>query len=79
MAFSPRLVWNNPNPSPHFTLTARMLSHLSEAIITRVHDGQLQTARGLMALYALSPIEAGIVADRLVRAGVAKEDVLKIV
>jgi hypothetical protein len=79
MAWSPQLVWNNPNPVPHFTLTARMLSHLSEAIITRVNDGELQSARGLMSLYALSPIEAGVVAERLFRAGVPEEVVLKIV
>jgi len=75
----PQLIWNNPSPLPHFTVTARMLSHLSEAIIDRVSRGQLQTAQGLMSLYALSPIAAGIVATRLVRAGVPKEVVLSIV
>ena len=79
MAFSPRVVWNNPNPAPHFTLTSRMLKHLADAIITRVGAGQLQAAKGLMSLYALSPIEAGVVAERLFRAGVPEDVVLKIV
>ena len=78
MSFSPQVVWNNPHPVPHFTMTARMLTHLSEAIISRVEDGHLDTARGLMSLYALSPIEAGIVADRLFRAGVPEETVLQL-
>lgn len=79
MAFSPQVVWNNPNPTPHFTMTARMLTHLSDAIISRVEEGHLQTARGLMSLYSLSPIEAGIVADRLFRAGVPEETVLQLI
>jgi len=78
MAQCPQLVWNNPNPTPHFTITARMLTHLSEAIISRVNEGQLQNARGLMAMYPLSPIEAGIVADRMFRAGVPQEVVLQL-
>ena len=79
MEFSPQVVWNNPNPTPHFTMTARMLTHLSDAIISRVEEGHLQTARGLMSLYSLSPIEAGIVADRLFRAGVPEETVLQLI
>jgi hypothetical protein len=79
MAHGPQLVWNNPNPTPHFTITARMLTHLSEAIIDRVRDGELQNARGLMTMYPLSPIEAGIVADRMFRAGVPEEVVLQLI
>ena len=78
MTTSPQLVWNNPHPTPHFTITARMLTDLSKAIITRVHEGQIQNARGLMSLYPLSPIEAGIVADRMFRAGVSEEVVLQL-
>lgn len=78
MNASPQLVWSNPNPTPHFTITARMLTDLSQAIITRVHEGQLQNARGLMALYPLSPIEAGIDADRMFRAGVSEDVVLQL-
>ena len=79
MAFCPRVVWTNPHPTPHYTLTARMLKHLADAIVSRVRGGQLQAAKGLMSLYALSPIEAGVVADRLCRAGVPKDVVLEIV
>lgn len=78
MAFCPQVVWSNPHPIPHFTMTARMLAHLSEAIISRVEEGHMETARGLMSLYTLSPIEAGIVADRLFRAGLPEETVLQL-
>lgn len=79
MAHGPHLVWNNPSPLPHFTVTAKMLNHLSAAVVSRIKGGQLPAARGLMSLYALSPIAAGIVADRLFRAGVPEDVVLKIV
>lgn len=79
MANSLQLVWNNPHPAPHFTVNARMLAELSDAVIARVKDDQLLTARGLMALYALSPIAVGVVAARLFRAGVPEDVVLKIV
>lgn len=78
MANGPHLVWNNPSPLPHFTVTARTLRHLSDAIVSRVKEGQFQAARGLMSLYALSPIAAGFVAERLFRAGVPKDEVMRI-
>ena len=79
MANSLHLVWSNPHPAPHFTVTGRMLAQLSDAVIARVKDDQLLTARGLMSLYALSPIAVGVVAERLFRAGVPEDVILQIV
>lgn len=79
MAQVPQLVWSNPHATPHFTITARMLANLSEALIDRVKRGQFQAARGLVSLYALSPIAIGVVAGQMSRAGIPEEIVLSIV
>lgn len=79
MANGLQLVWSNPHPAPHFTVTARMLAQLSDAVIARVNDDQLQSARGLISFYGLSPIASGVVAERLFRAGVSKDVILQLV
>ena len=74
-----QLVWNNPNPAPRERLSAVLLSKLTEVLIGCMRRGEVQVARHLVAVYALSPFAIAVVAGRMSRAGIPEDAVLQLV
>ena len=78
MARNLALVWANARNTSGLRITASMLVHLAEALVQQVRDEQWQAARGTMALYQLSPIALGVVAERMWKAGISEDAVLRL-
>ena len=74
-----QLVWNNPEPAPQVTVSARTLRQLSEVLIGCVRRNEWLVGRQIVSLYAPSPFGIALIARRMSRAGIAEGDVLKLV
>jgi hypothetical protein len=78
MARSLALVSDNARSTMHFRVNVRMLKQLSDVLIEHVKRQQWQRARATLSLYHLSPIAVGVVAERMAKAGVSEEGMLKL-
>lgn len=78
MARSLALVSDNANATRNFRVSVRILKELSDVLIEHVKRERWQRARATMSLYQLSPIALGIVAERMAKAGVSEERMLRL-
>lgn len=73
------LVWENPShPSPDRN-DPKMLRLLGDLLAGAVRCGYVEGARRVASTHSLSPLASTLVAGRMVRAGISRDDILRVV
>ena len=75
----PRLVWSNPAPTAGGRISPNVLHRLCDVLVNCARRNEWQAARRIMAVYAPSPFVIAIIADRMSRAGITEDSVLRLI